>query len=273
VLSDELAHEFRVPILMAGEIADTQLTGAFNSDDGCGCHAELIHSIAAGVGARPEARPEGGPARALGAQLDAHGLTTAFHDLFVERWEVAGELVEKARASGMLDREAARLHRAGRITINPAEVAFAVNTFVMGDVPSDDLERPAIRAAAMAVAERYLGGGPVHATLAWVGQSPEYRNEIHAKATNCAVPYAATLAGLWLTDRPAMGVAPVWDEVAPPEGVSDQRSQRFPTLALAVLKRHWPEIEAAAAGLIEAGAIDLPACPRRGRATRDVIGG
>jgi hypothetical protein len=62
-----------------------------------------------------------------------------------------------------------------------------------------------------------------------------------------------------------MGVAPVWDEVAPPEGVSDQRSQRFPTLALAVLKHHWPEIEAAAAELLKAGAIDLPACPRHGR--------
>jgi len=262
-----------VPILLAGEVASTLLSGAFDAKDGCGCHVSAINCIAAIVGAHPEARPGGAPARALGAQLDAQGLTAAFHDLFVERWAVAQSLVENARSSGMLDREAARLHRAGRITIDPVEVAFAVNGFVMDGATPDDLERAAIRAAAMAVAERYLGGGPVHATLAWVGRSAGYRNDIHAEATGYAVPYAATLAGLWLADRPAIGVPPVWDAVAPPENVSNPHSQRFPTLALAVLKHHWQEIESAAAELLDAGAIDLPVCPRRRRATGHAVGG
>ena len=262
VRANGLAEELRVAILQAGAVAETLLTGAPNLEIGCGCHTLVTDRIMEAVGGRGDDRPDDSPVQALSEILAEQGITEAFHDLFVDAWNVAENLVDRARASGLLDREAERLHRAGRITVNPVEVAHAVNDFAMITPTTDDLAKPAIRMAAMAVAERYIGGGPVHATLSLVSRTPDYRSRKHAELTAFTVPVAAVLAGCWRAEQPTSGVPPVWEAVATPAHTST-RDRRCASLALTVVKRHWQEIEAAARELIGAGVVDLPACPRR----------
>jgi len=260
-----LAGERRVAILQAGAVAETLLTGAPTRETGCGCYTLVADRIMAALGARGDDRPDESPVRAPSEILAGQGIE-ALQDLFVEMfddaWNVAENLVDRARASGLLDREAERLHRAGRITVNPVEVAHAVNDFAMITPTTDDLAKPAIRMAAMAVAERYIGGGPVHATLSLVSRTPDYRSRKHAELTAFTVPVAAVLAGCWRAEQPTSGVPPVWEAVATPAHTST-RDRRCASLALTVVKRHWQEIEAAARELIGAGVVDLPACPRR----------
>jgi hypothetical protein len=258
-----LAEEFGVAILQAGAVADLLLTGTLNPESGCGCHTMVTDRIMAALGVGGDDRPDHGPVRTLDEILAQQGLTEAFHDRFVDAWNVAEDLVDRARASGLLDLEAEQLNGAGRITVNPVEVAHAVNDIAMISAPTtDDLAGPAIRMAAMAVAERYVGGGPVHATLSMVSHTPFYRSREHARLTSMTVSIAAVLAGCWLAEQPTRGVAPVWEAVATPAHAST-RDRRCASLALTVVKRHWQEIEAAARELISAGVIDLPACPRR----------
>ena len=142
-----LAEERRVAILQAGAVADTLLTGAPTRETGCGCYTLVADRIMAALGARGDDRPDESPVRAPSEILAGQGIE-ALQDLFVEMfddaWNVAENLVDRARASGLLDREAERLHRAGRITVNPVEVALAVNDFAMiGSSATDDRDRPA----------------------------------------------------------------------------------------------------------------------------------
>jgi hypothetical protein len=263
VPGEGLAEKFRVAILQAGAVADLLLTGTPNQENGCGCHTLVTDRIMAALGVEGDDRPDHDPVRTLDAILAERGLTEAFHDHFVDAWNEAEDLVDRARASGLLDRKAEELHMAGRITVNPVEVAHAVNDIAMISTPeTDDLAGPATRMAAMAVAERYVGGGPVHATLSLVSRTPTYSSREHAELTAFTTSFAAILAGRWLEEQPTSGVAPAWYGVATPEGAST-RDRQATSLALAIVKRHWKEIEVAARELIGAGVIDLPACPRR----------
>jgi hypothetical protein len=261
--SERLVERFHVAILQAGAVAGLLLTGTINPEDGCECHTMVTDRIMASLGVGGRDRPDHGPVRTLDEILAEKGLTKAFHDRFVDAWNVAQDLLGPARASGLLDREAEQLHTAGRITIDPVAVAFAVNDIARISAPgTDDLTGPATRMAAMAVAERYVGGGPVHATLSLVSRTPTYRSREHSELTAFTTAFAAVLAGRWRAEQPMSGVAPAWDAVATPEGAST-RDRQATSLALTIVKRHWKEIEAAARELIGAGVIDLPACPRR----------
>ena len=126
-----------------------------------------------------------------------------------------------------------------------------------------EVERLAFRQAAMAVTERYVGGGPVFVTMAICDVSPSYTDDDHCELAAGTVPYAAVLTERWLRERPGGDMPPIWDGVGFADG--DDSTRLYVDGALEVLKDHWPEVVATARALLRDGWAELAARPDQRR--------